>query len=71
MICCCDGVDIGDAERDVVHDAERVFIGIGRNVEHVLDPIGAVGDLHGDPVVCIFRHAAVPVRTEAEEFFIK
>ena len=61
-----DGVDIRNAERDVVHNAARVFIGIGRNIEHVLDPIGAFGDLHGDPVVPFFRHAAVPIRTEAK-----
>jgi hypothetical protein len=61
-----DDVDVRDAERDVVHDAARMLIGIGRNIEHVLDPIGAFGDLHGDPVVSFFRHAAMPVRTEAE-----
>ena len=45
-----DDVDVCNAESDVVHDAERVFVGVGRDAEHVFDPVGAVGDLHGDPV---------------------
>src|SRR6266487_329534 len=43
------GVDVGDAESNVVHDAESVKVSVGRDVEHVFDPVSAVGDLHVYP----------------------
>jgi hypothetical protein len=66
-----DGVDVGNAERDVIHDAERVFIGVGRNIQHVLDPVRAVGNLHGDPAGFVVFHAAVPIGAEAENVFVE
>src|SRR5277367_1915446 len=56
-----DRVDVGDAEGDVVHDAEGAFVGGGRNIKHVFDPVGTIGDLHGDPAGFVVFHAAVPV----------
>src|SRR2546428_13901848 len=43
------GVNVGDAESDMVHYAESVMVCVGRNVEHVFEPVGTVGDLHVDP----------------------
>src|SRR2546423_5171165 len=47
--------------------ATLLLIGVGRDVEHVLDPVGAVGDLNLPPVVAGVLEAAVPVHAEAEE----
>src|SRR5208282_88685 len=66
-----DGVNVGDAEGNVVHDAKGAFVCSGRNIEHVLDPVGAVGNLHGDPAVLVVLHAAVPVGTEAEKIHVE
>ena len=66
-----DGMNVWNAERDVIHDAESVLVGGRRDSEHVLDPVGAVGDLHGDPIGFVIFHAAVPVRPEAEEIFVE
>src|SRR2546430_9266448 len=43
-------VDVRDSESHVVHDAESVMVSVGGNVEHVFDPVRAIGDLHVDPV---------------------
>ena len=40
-------------------------------VQHVLDPVGAVGNLQGDPLGLIVFHPAVPVGTEAEDVAIE
>ena len=68
---CLDGVDVGDAKRDVIHDAACAFIGGGRDVEHVFDPVGAIGNLHGDPTGFVVLHAAVPVEMEAENILVE
>src|SRR5436853_5891471 len=47
--------------------ATLLLIGVGRDVEHLLDPVGAVGDLNLPPVVAGVLEAAVPVHAEAEE----
>ena len=65
------GVDVGDAERDVVHNAEEVFVLAGWVVEHEFEPVGAVGDLERDPRGFVVFHAAVPVGAEAEDFFVE
>ncbi len=65
------GVDVGDAESDVVHDAESVMVSVGRDIEHVLDPIGAVGDLHVHPAGFVIFPSAMPVDVEAENVFVE
>ena len=64
-------VNVGDAEGDVVHDAERVVIGVWRNIDHEFDPVCSIGDLKGNPVGLILLHAAMPVRTETEDVFVE
>src|SRR6266699_3110666 len=51
--------------------AALLFVRGGRDVEHVFDPVGAVGDLNLPPVVVGILEAAVPVHTEAEEIPIE
>src|SRR6266702_2489990 len=65
------GVDVRDAESDVVHDAESVMVSVGRDVEHVLDPVSAVGDLHVDPTGFVIWSSAMPVNVEAEDVFVE
>jgi hypothetical protein len=61
-----ESVDVRNAERDVIHNAEGAFVSVRCDVEHILDPLVALGDLHSHPVVFVVRHAAVPVGAEAE-----
>ena len=65
------GLDVGDAESDVIHDTEKAFIVVFGNIEHEFDPVGAVGDLQRDPIVVVVCPATVPVRAEAEDVFVE
>src|SRR6266700_1179256 len=65
------GVDVRDSESDVVHDAESVMVRVGRDVEHVLDPVSAVGDLHVYPSGFVVFPSAMPVDVEAENIFVE
>ena len=65
------GVDVGYADGDVVHDAADALVGVGRGVDHEFEPVGAVGDLHGDPVGYVVLHATVPVGAKAEDVFVE
>ena len=65
------GSNVGHTESDVIHDAESVFVGVGGDVENVFEPVGAVGNLHVDPVGFVVLHAAVPVDAEAEKVFVE
>src|SRR5215469_13946199 len=40
---------------------------LGGNVEHVLDPVGAVGDLNFPPVVAGLLETTMPVHAKAEQ----
>ena len=64
-------MNVRDAESDVVHDAEQAVIGVCRHVEHVFDPVGAVGDLHVDPIRFVVFSSAVPIDVEAEDVFVE
>src|SRR5206468_2727389 len=46
-------------------------VGVGGDVEHVFKPVGAVRDLHVDPVAFLVLHATVPVDMEAEDVFVE
>lgn len=64
-------LNVGNTESDVVHHAESMFVGGWGNIEHVFHPVCAVGNLHGDPACFVVLHAAMPVRAEAENVFVK
>src|SRR5882762_1527662 len=64
-------VDVRDSESHVVHDAESVMVSVGGNVEHVFDPVGAIGDLHVDPSGFVVFPPTMPVDVEAENIFIE
>ncbi len=65
------GVNVGDAESDVVHYAESVMVSVGWDVEHVFDPVGAIGNLHVDPAGFVVFPSTVPVHVEAEDVFVE
>ena len=65
------GVNVGNPEGDVVHHPKSVLVGVGGDVEHVFKPVGAVRDLHVDPVAFLVLHATVPVDMEAEDVFVE
>src|SRR6202789_3208039 len=68
---------VGDAEGEVVEDADLVFAdvvgGCGGAVadHHVLEPVMAVGNLLRDPVDGVRLHGAEPVGAEAEYLTVK
>ena len=43
----------------------------GRDVEHVFDPVGAIGNLNFPPIVVGVLEPAVPVHAEAEEVHVE
>src|SRR5580693_2740296 len=47
--------------------AALVVIGVGRNVEHVFNPIVSFGNLDFPPIVVGVLEAAVPIHAEAED----
>ena len=51
--------------------AQLLVIGGGRNIQHVLDPVFAVGHLHGLPVDAVFLESATPVEAEAQQVAIE
>ena len=64
-------VDIRHAEGHVVLDAEFAVIGVGGDVEHVFDPVVAIGDLVHEPVDFGIGAAAFPIQVEAEKVFVE
>src|SRR5712691_6223854 len=44
---------------------------VGGDIQHVFDPVGAVGNLHVDPVGFIVLSSALPVKVEAEDVFVE
>ncbi len=62
---------VGDAERNVVHHPGELQVHVLGLVQHVLQPVGAVGNLQGDPVGLGVFHSAVPVGAEAEEVAVE
>lgn len=64
-------VNVGNAESDVIHHAKSVLVGVGGDVEHEFEPVGAVRDLHVDPVAFVVLHTTMPVDMEAEDVFVE
>ncbi len=47
------------------------LVGIGRNVEHVFDPVGTVWYLEFIPVGTVVFEAALPVKTKTQKFNVE
>src|SRR5579872_5555244 len=62
---------VGDTQRNVIEHAHKLQIGMLGMVQHVFEPVGAIGDLHGDPVGLVGLHAAVPVEMEAKKVTVE
>ena len=65
------GLDVGNTERDVVHDAEEMFVLACWVVDHKFEPISAIGHLERNPGGFIVFHSSMPVGTEAENVFVE
>src|ERR1700722_5232472 len=65
------GVNVGDADGDVIHDSANPLISIQWDVNHEFEPVSAVRDLQGDPISLVVLHAAVPVRSKTENVLVK
>ena len=48
-----------------------VTVGVGIDVEHVLEPIGAVGNLHRAPIGAAGLHPTIPVHMEPQDILIE
>src|SRR5712692_4780594 len=51
--------------------AELLMIGCGGDIQHVFDPVVAIGNLELVPVESVILEAAVPVEAKAEEIKVK
>src|SRR2546430_14201041 len=65
------GVDVRNAQSDMVHDTESVMVSVGWDVEHVFDPVGAIGDLHVHPAGFVVFPSAMPVDVKAQDVFVE
>src|SRR5260221_1822059 len=63
--------EVRNAEREMILNAAFLLIGSGRNVEHVLDPIGAVGNLQLYPIHIIVLESAVPVHAKTKQVAVE
>src|SRR6266850_7816150 len=64
-------MDVRNAERDVIHDAPKAFVGTERDVNHEFDPVCSVRDLQGDPIGLVIFHPAMPIRAKSQNVFVE
>src|SRR5579864_5244318 len=62
---------IGNTVGDVIHDSGESKVRMSGLIQHVLQPVGAIGNLQRNPVGLVVLHAAVPVGTEAQNLAIE
>ncbi len=62
---------VGDAIRNVIHNAGQADIWMRGLIQHVFEPIGAVWHLERNPIGDVVFHAAVPVGTESEDLTVE
>ena len=65
------GLGVFDAERKMILHAEFLVICVGRNVQHVLDPIVAVRHLNFIPILAVILEATVPIEAKAKNIAIE
>src|ERR1700739_116300 len=63
----CGGLNFVHAQREMILHTALLGVALARNVENVLDPVGAVGDLNFPPVVAGVLETTMPVHAEAEQ----
>src|SRR5215467_14486258 len=68
---CFRSLNVNDAESDVVHHAEKVFVLAGSIVKHVLKPVRTVWNLERNPTSFVVFHSAMPIRAEAQQILVK
>src|ERR1051326_1593614 len=47
------------------------MVGIGRNIEHVFDPVGTVGNLEFVPIDAVILESAIPIETKSQKIDIE
>lgn len=65
------GVNVGHAERNVIHYTESMVVGSRGNMQHVFNPVGPVGYLHVHPVRLTVFHPSMPIKAKAENVLVK
>ena len=61
------GVNVFDAEGEMILHTKLFVVGGGWDVEHVLDPIGAIGNLEFVPVGAVVFKSSCPVKAETKK----
>ena len=64
-------VNVFHAQGKMVLHSELLVVGVCRNVEHVFDPIWAVGNLKFVPIGAVIFEPAIPVKAKPEEVNVK
>ena len=64
-------VNVFHAQGEMVLHSELFVVGVCRNIEHVFDPVGAVGNLEFVPIGAVIFKSAVPVKAKPEEVNVK
>src|SRR5690349_3579902 len=62
----CGSMDVLNAEREMILYPKFLVVGMGRNVEHVFDPVGAVRNLEFVPVDAVVLDPAIPVEAKTK-----
>src|ERR1700730_2362882 len=61
----------GDAQREVILHTEFLVVCRGWNVEHIFDPVAAIGNLNFFPVRIRRFESAVPIHAEAQQVSVE
>src|SRR6267378_3045254 len=65
------GLNFRYAEGKMILRSELLVIGICGNVQHVFDPIVAIGNLKLVPIDAVILEAAIPVEAKAEQIHVE
>lgn len=63
--------NIRHAQCNMTRHSKRSLIRVCPNVQHLFDPVRAVGDLHHDPVVLTLGATAMPIPVKSENISVK
>src|SRR5581483_10278999 len=64
-------VNIPHTKREVILNSQFLVVGCRRDVQHVLDPVGTVGNLKLVPIDRIVLESAVPVQAKSQNIAVK
>src|SRR5690348_13711934 len=67
----CGSMNVFNAESEMILHPKFLVVGIGRNVEHVFNPVGAVRNVEFVPVNAVVLESAVPVEAKTKNLHVK